>query len=850
MSLFSLNHSHHVKQMEHFVRIFSNFYTSSERLRLLYCHALLFHVFTELFLTVFIIYCTTKLLWIVAQLYYFSKSILEEFSVILSIVLLLFCDIVPLVIFAFSLIIDKPDDDTSDDRVTNQDAQCRESTWFLSSYSFLSLPFHAIIIFFVAVIYPESRHNSIDISLYISCIIHVSINILSLIIISSNFWHSISRTISIYYCTSCVLDILRFIMTCYFVSIFLYNYSTHTHDNDVLFYCTFIVCIKTFILSPLYAITLFCFEFINEMHEFPYNLELAMRIYYAFDVGNSCLRRACLILCVPVVFLIYTIISLCLVFYIWIVVDSAFFIYPLSIFQSINDELWINSKGFDQNTNQWCSVVRYMNNSINRFDYNLRLFILNLTFYILDQNAYSKELLCDIQKGIRWYITDEIEVDPVLRCKPIYDAKSRQFTGTVTRTVSTKLRRPDSEPHKSASIVETEKDDKKSNTRDWVTQLNGSIFQLKYNEDEDEAHTLYGLIASEYTHLLYRIGHDLLPFASIFSMDDTGNGFEWFLREGSPDSAGKKYRFIREHLFTYFVLPLHVLLNTYCAVIYPLMMTIIYSYRGDTQMIVTFPFICCVLYCVLLIVMMYCMVSFVKFLNIWYLCLYRKTEHYQILTHYLYPLYEYVNTHKLKIDLIKKVFGPLSLEMLALLGYYIEEEAPNDTEQLSKCDPKQFLTEGHLTSHYMNPYSAAVNIPRLNLADRASDSESKTKSYLDSIIYQHSIRYQQSMRDDGIGMDEKSASRNLIKILPDDPQGIDPMLQEYGYYDSDNKHIGYSGIDFKGYKKTVHNNQTIGSQKMVEECTFVLFPLDYAYESNSIRRYTSTKKIELDFVVK
>ena len=90
-------------------------------------------------------------------------------------------------------------------------------------------------------------------------------------------------------------------------------------------------------------------------------------------------------------------------------------------------------------------------------------------------------------------------------------------------------------------------------------------------------------------------------------------------------------------------------------------------------------------------IMVYCLISY-KFLNVWWLCLYRKSEHYKIVDQYLGPFYEYINTHKLKIELIRKVFGPLSLDMLLYLGYYkLSQDEPKTAEQ------QQTKHRSHLT---------------------------------------------------------------------------------------------------------------------------------------------------------
>eukprot|EP01084_Bolivina_argentea_P118068 209565_1 len=115
----------------------------------------------------------------------------------------------------------------------------------------------------------------------------------------------------------------------------------------------------------------------------------------------------CIIICIPLIILIYIIITIYVLIYLYIICDSILFTYPICIFQNINDNLWINSKGFDiQGSNKWNNVMKYMNNSINKYDYSLRLYLLNYSFFILNQKQYPQILLKKIQRGIKWYITD------------------------------------------------------------------------------------------------------------------------------------------------------------------------------------------------------------------------------------------------------------------------------------------------------------------------------------------------------------------------------------------------------------------------------------------------------------
>ena len=368
---------------------------------------------TSFFMTICMIGGATKLLWIIVQSYYFIKSLLEEFSIVLTIFLFLFSEICPLIIFAFSLIIDRDDDDDGnrhdhdhneeDEENINENTQCKQSTIFFMLHSFISLPMTVIYISYL-IFYP----NASNISFYICCIA-ISLNILSLIIISSNFWKSISMKINVYYATCCILDVFHFMMRCYFLSIFFYEYDTNKMDN-IWYYSSIILLIKTFIISPLYGAGIFLFEFVNEIHESPHNLELATKIYYFFCPANN-RNIFCLMFCVPLIVIVYLFISIYLLLYLWIIGDCIFYSYSICIFQAINDNLWINSKGFDLKQNKWRNVMKYMNNSINSYDYSLRMFLLNYSFFIFNQNAYSKNLLHSIQKGIKWYITDEEEAN-------------------------------------------------------------------------------------------------------------------------------------------------------------------------------------------------------------------------------------------------------------------------------------------------------------------------------------------------------------------------------------------------------------------------------------------------------
>ena len=282
--------------------------------------------------------------------------------------------------------------------------------------------------------------------------------------------------------------------------------------------------------------------------------------------------------------------------------------------------------------------------------------------------------------------------------------------------------------------------------------LDLKIFHIKYNEEEDEQHTLFGLIATEYTHLLFKLANDLLPFSAIFCLNY--NGFEWFLREGSPENIGRKYVFYRERILTFFIFPLHFMLNLYSSMLYPLIIIISLLIYNKNQYILL-SIIC--FYYITFLVMIYCMISYIKFLNVWWLCFYRKTEHYRIVDQYLSPLYHFVNTHKIKIDLILKIFGPLSIDMLLYLGYVKTEEIdPDSPQNINNMNNINNINNKYLTTtsnhiHFMNPYSynytenaLQINTMPLNLNDNASDyelEESKTKSYVDSLYYQHSIQH-------------------------------------------------------------------------------------------------------------
>eukprot|EP01084_Bolivina_argentea_P168705 292507_1 len=102
----------------------------------------------------------------------------------------------------------------------------------------------------------------------------------------------------------------------------------------------------------------------------------------------------------------------------------------------------------------------------------------------------------------------------------------------------------------------------------------------------------------------------------------------------------------------------------------------------------------------LFLIMVYCLINFLSFLNVWYLCLYRKTEHYRIIDQYLSPLYEFINTHKIKIDLITKIFGPLSIEILLLLGYCNNCELQEENE--NKINENQNENENEMNIKVTN----------------------------------------------------------------------------------------------------------------------------------------------------
>ena len=86
-----------------------------------------------------------------------------------------------------------------------------------------------------------------------------------------------------------------------------------------------------------------------------------------------------------------------LLIYLWIIGDSILFTYPLLIFNEINNKLWINDQGFRVNQNKWKSVMRYISNSVNNYDYNLRIYLLNYLYFMLNKSS---------QKHINHYYVD------------------------------------------------------------------------------------------------------------------------------------------------------------------------------------------------------------------------------------------------------------------------------------------------------------------------------------------------------------------------------------------------------------------------------------------------------------
>ena len=68
--------------------------------------------------------------------------------------------------------------------------------------------------------------------------------------------------------------------------------------------------------------------------------------------------------------------------------------------------------------------------------------------------------------------------------------------------------------------------------------------------------------------------------------------------------------------------------------------------------------------------MFYFFISFAKFFYVWWHCLYRD-HNGSIPCKQIAGLYQYIHSHKTRIDIIQKFFGPLANEILEYLGLCI-----------------------------------------------------------------------------------------------------------------------------------------------------------------------------------
>eukprot|EP01084_Bolivina_argentea_P118070 209567_1 len=180
-----------------------------------------------------------------------------------------------------------------------------------------------------------------------------------------------------------------------------------------------------------------------------------------------------------------------------------------------------------------------MNNSINKYDYSLRLYLLNYSFFMLNQNTYHKILLKKkIQTGIRWYITDVEQPQRIYNYNQSsrYNSSTRYYSNTIAEDSQYNSNTAKSQ-NRTLAINEDSHNNNthvaQINKNIWQKMLDLNIFALKYNEHSDEKHTLLGLVATEYTHLLFKFANDLLPFSFIYCINY--DGFEWILREGLSD---------------------------------------------------------------------------------------------------------------------------------------------------------------------------------------------------------------------------------------------------------------------------------------------------------------------------
>ena len=182
--------------------------------------------------------------------------------------------------------------------------------------------------------------------------------------------------------------------------------------------------------------------------------------------------------------------------------------------------------------------------------------------------------------------------------------------------------------------------------------------------------------------------------------------------------------------------------------------------------------------------------------------MYRKNEHYHIVDQYLCGLYEYIHTHKSKIDIIKKVFGPLSHEIFVLLGYCKDIRLEfNNNNYRNNVN----INNNHLT-------------PQLSYDISTTNEDSIGGGYYTSATTQRS--YIDSLPQINSNFIDRSQEQYYyINILPS-PKDIHDTLEQHGYPIGDRN--GYNH-DFIGYKKIVKKVQQ-KKDNISTSCKFELFP--------------------------
>ena len=163
---------------------------------------------------------------------------------------------------------------------------------------------------------------------------------------------------------------------------------------------------------------------------------------------------------------------------------------------------------------------------------------------------------------------------------------------------------------------------------------------------------------------LYNTRSDTTDLREIWSNKCQCNGCQYICGYSSAFSSFAGYLII---------IPLFLISSIYSTLIYPMIIYLMYIHRNidndyffSKQYSQIFWFLS--VYWILMIIMIYFTVAFIRFFYVWWHCLFWVNEN-RVPCMQIAGFYEYIHLHRARIDIIKTFFGPLANVMLQYLGY-------------------------------------------------------------------------------------------------------------------------------------------------------------------------------------